>query len=77
MNFFAEWVRAQDPGRLGSVSADRLRPTPKERAEALRAQLRPIADKTTVFQVGLWCYYAGDYPRALRAFAHFRVVPQP
>ena len=34
VNFFAEWVRAQDPGRLGSVSADRLRPTPKERAEA-------------------------------------------
>ena len=25
-----------------------------------------------MFQVGLWGYYAGDYPRALRAFAHFR-----
>jgi tetratricopeptide (TPR) repeat protein len=27
-----------------------------------------------VFQVGLWFYYAGDYPRALQAFAHFREV---
>ena len=44
VNFFADWVRAQDPGRLGSVSVDRLRPTPKERAEAVRARLRPIAD---------------------------------
>jgi tetratricopeptide (TPR) repeat protein len=71
-NFFADWVGALDPQRLGSVSADRLSPTPQERARAVLTRLRPVADNTAVFQVGLWFYYAGDYPRALQAFARFR-----
>src|SRR5262249_19196967 len=71
-NFFADWVGTLDPQRLGSVSADRLSPTPQERARAVLTRLRPVADNTAVFQVGLWFYYAGDYPRALQAFAHFR-----
>jgi tetratricopeptide (TPR) repeat protein len=74
LNFFADWVGALDPQRLGPVSADRLSPTPQERAKAVLARLRPVADNTAVFQVGLWFYYAGDYPRALQAFAHFREV---
>ena len=73
-NFFTDWVQALDPQRLGSVSVDRLTPTPQERAKAVLARLRPVADNATLFQVGLWFYYAGDYPRALQAFAHFREV---
>jgi tetratricopeptide (TPR) repeat protein len=71
-NFFADWVRALDPRRIGGVSAESMRPTPQERAEALRAHLRQVVGETGAFQVGLWFYYAGDYPRAIRAFDHFR-----
>jgi tetratricopeptide (TPR) repeat protein len=73
-NFFADWVRELEQQSLRSVSVNRLSPTPQERAEAVRARLRPVADNTPVFQVGLWFYYAGDYPRALQAFARFREV---
>ena len=72
VNFFVDWVRAQDPRSLGGASVDLLPPTPQERAKALQVSLRRVADNAAVFQVGLWFYYAGDYPRALRAFAHFR-----
>jgi len=74
VNFFADWLRALDPRRLEGISVDRLRPTPQERAETLRTHLRRVADNTAVFQVGLWFYDAGDYPRALQAFADFRVL---
>jgi tetratricopeptide (TPR) repeat protein len=74
VNFFADWIRALDPRRLEGPSVDRLRPTPQERAETLRVHLRRVADSTAVFQVGLWFYYAGDYPRALQAFADFRTL---
>jgi tetratricopeptide (TPR) repeat protein len=73
-NFFADWVRELEQQSLRSVSVNHLSPTPQERAEAVRARLRPVADHTPVFQVGLWFYYAGDYPRALQAFARFREV---
>src|SRR5215831_3496232 len=72
VNFFADWVRALDPQRLRGAAADQARPTPQERAEALRAHLRWVADQTAAFQVGLWFDYAGDYPQAIRAFEHFR-----
>jgi tetratricopeptide (TPR) repeat protein len=72
VNFFADWVRALDPTRLGGVATGPLRPTPQERAEALRSYLRRVVDKTALFQVGLWFYYAGDYPQAMRAFEDFR-----
>lgn len=74
VNFFAEWVRALDPRRMQGVAVENLRPSPQERAEALRAALRRVAAQTSLFHVGLWSYYAGDYPQAIRAFDHFRSV---
>ena len=74
VNFFADWVRALDPQRLRGLAAGQVRPTPQERAEALRAHLRRVADHTAAFQVGLWSYYAGNYPQAIRAFEHFRAL---
>jgi tetratricopeptide (TPR) repeat protein len=73
-NFFVDWVRALDPRRIIGMAADHIRPTPQERAEALRTTLRQIADQTVAFQAGLWFYYAGDYPRAIQAFDAFRGV---
>src|SRR5262245_9553440 len=72
VNFFADWARALDPPRSQGIDAKPVRPTPEERAEALRTTLREIADRTTAFQAGLWFYYAGDYPRAIQAFNTFR-----
>ena len=72
VNFFADWLRALDPRRVSSIAVGQLRPTPQERAEALRAHLRRVVDKTAIFQAGLWFYYAGDYIQAIHAFEHFR-----
>jgi tetratricopeptide (TPR) repeat protein len=71
-DFFAEWGRALE--RVGGVPVHQMRPTPQERAEALRDRLRQVVERTAVFQVGLWFSYAGDYPRSIQAFAHFRTV---
>lgn len=73
-HFFTEWVRALETPRPNPVATDRLTPTPQERAQAVLTQLRPVADNADVFQLGLWFYYAGDYPRAQQAFTHFRAV---
>jgi tetratricopeptide (TPR) repeat protein len=72
VNFFVDWIRTLDPRRIGGVAAGQLRPTAQERAEALRAHLRRVANTTALFQVGLWFYYAGDYPQAILAFEDFR-----
>ncbi len=72
VNFFADWVRALNTGRVTGLPLHQLRPTPEERAATLRARLRQVVDQTAVFQVGLWWYYAGDYPRAILAFDLFR-----
>jgi tetratricopeptide (TPR) repeat protein len=74
VNFFADWVRAlAELGLLGS-DAQQVRPTPVQRADALRTILREIADHTAAFQAGLWFSYAGDYPQAIQAFDTFRTV---
>lgn len=72
VNFFADWVGALNPGRLSDLSSPQPRPTPQERATALQTRLRQVVDQTAVFQAGLWWYDAGDYPRAIQAFEHFR-----
>src|SRR5262249_26347222 len=72
VDFFAEWIRAIE--RIGGVSVEQMRPTPQERAEALRNRLRQIVDQTPMFQVGLWLTYAGNYPSAIQAFEHFHTV---
>ncbi len=71
VNFFQDWVRALDPSRIGGVRADRSHPSPQQRAEALKVHLRQMLDKMDVFNVGLWFYQAGNYPKAIRAFEDF------
>ncbi|MDH3603381.1 MAG: hypothetical protein OEU26_27530, partial [Candidatus Tectomicrobia bacterium] len=72
VNFFADWVRALHPDRIGGLSPEQLHPTPQERAEALKTHLHQVVNQTAAFQAGLWWYYAGDYPQAIQAFDHFR-----
>src|SRR5262249_12581390 len=39
--------------------------------EALKVHLRQILDKMDEFNVGLWFYQAGNYPKAILAFEDF------
>lgn len=73
VHFFADWVRALEAlGRLAGASD--MRPTPQERAEELRTHLRRLADTTSLFHLGLWYYYTGNYPQAIEAFDAFRAT---
>jgi tetratricopeptide (TPR) repeat protein len=71
VNFFQDWARALDPSRIGGVPTNRSHPSPQQRAEALTMHLRQILDKMDVFNVGLWFYQAGNYPKAMLAFEDF------
>ena len=72
VNFFADWIQALNPHRIRGIGQGPMRPTPQERATSLKTRLHRIVDQTAVFHVGLWWYYAGDYPKAIQAFEHFR-----
>lgn len=60
-----------DSGAAAMGALERTHPTPPQRAEAVRARLRQVLDKTAAFEAGLAFYYAGDYPQAILAFEHF------
>jgi tetratricopeptide (TPR) repeat protein len=70
-NFFQDWIQARAPRQVGLGLSASSHPNPPQRAAALRAHLQQIADKVSVFEVGLWFYYAGDYAKAVRAFEQF------
>jgi tetratricopeptide (TPR) repeat protein len=74
VNFFVDWVRALDPRRVQGGARKPMRPTPEERAEALKARLRQVVNQAAVFQAGLWWYYTGNYPQAIKAFEHFQEI---
>lgn len=68
INFFADWISAL-PLRPSSNQFPLIF---QQRVAKLKAHLRHVIDQTAIFQVGLWSYYAGDYPQAIQAFVHFR-----
>lgn len=70
-NFFQEWIDLLDPAR---VQAEPLRthPEPPQRAAAVKARLRQVADQAELFELGLLFYQAGDYARAILTFDEFR-----
>jgi tetratricopeptide (TPR) repeat protein len=70
-NFFQDWIQARAPRQVGLALSASSHPNPMQRAAALRAHLQQIAEKVSVFEVGLWFYYAGDYAKAVRAFEQF------
>jgi tetratricopeptide (TPR) repeat protein len=70
-NFFQEWLQARTPRAVGLGLTASSHPTPEQRAAAVTAHLRQVAQQVAVFEAGLWWYYAGDYARAMRAFEQF------
>jgi tetratricopeptide (TPR) repeat protein len=70
-NFFEEWIKAVDPTYLERISPDSSHPTPKQRAEAVKARLNQVLDSVDFFTLGLLYYQAGEYRKAASAFNEF------
>lgn len=71
VNFFEEWVRALDLARVSGVHMDPSHPSPKQRAEAVKARLIQVLSNVELFDLGFLFYQAGDYHRAILAFKEF------
>jgi tetratricopeptide (TPR) repeat protein len=71
VNFFEEWVQALDPHRVSGIRPDPDHPSPRQRAETIKTELRKVLDQVDVFTLGLQFYHAGMYPQAIQAFEKF------
>lgn len=71
VNFFEEWVRMFDPTRIPGVHNDSKHPSPKQRAEAVKASLKQVLDKVELFNLGLIFYQAGDFRQSILAYKEF------
>jgi tetratricopeptide (TPR) repeat protein len=71
VNFFEELLKALDPARIPGVYKDASHPSPKQRAEIVKARLRQVLDNVEVFNLGVLFYQAGDYNKAILAFNEF------
>jgi tetratricopeptide (TPR) repeat protein len=70
-NFFREWTSVLDPGRL-VPRGSRTHPGPSQRAAAVQARLRHVAQQAHLFDMGMLFYQSGDYARAVLALEEFR-----
>lgn len=68
-NFIEDWV-SQIMGKVAYT--DEKHPSSKERAEALRAQLREVANDLDLFTFGVRLYQLGRYSDAILLFDTFR-----
>lgn len=71
VNFFEDWVTALDPARVPGIHQDPTHPSPKQRAETVKAQLRQVLEKVDIFRMGLLFYQAEEYQKARLAFEKF------
>jgi tetratricopeptide (TPR) repeat protein len=74
VNFFQEWVRARGLDRFETRQLADSHPAPFQRAAALQIHLRQVMRQVPLFEMGLWFVFAGDYPKAIRAFEQFLSV---
>ncbi|OGW29877.1 MAG: hypothetical protein A2X56_05510 [Nitrospirae bacterium GWC2_57_13] len=71
VNFFQYFYQSLDPENIKGVKKDPTHPTPPQRAEAVKARLRQVLEKVELFRLGLLFYQAGEYGKAVKAFAEF------
>lgn len=71
INFFEEWVQMVDPPRISEIYNEPRHPSPKQRAEVVRARLKQVLDKVELFNLGLIFYQAGDFKKSILAFNEF------
>ncbi len=71
INFFEDWLTALDPARVPGIYKDSSHPSPKQRAEIVKARLRQVLENVETFNLGVIFYQAGEYEKATLAFNEF------
>jgi tetratricopeptide (TPR) repeat protein len=74
VNFFEEWVTTLDPARIPGAHKDASHPSPKHRAEAVKARLRQVLENVELFDLGVLFYQTGEYERAIKVFNKFLIL---
>ena len=60
-----------DPENIKGAPKDSTHPSPKQRAEIVRARLKQILEKVELFNLGVIFYQSGNYQRAILFFSEF------
>ena len=71
MNFFEYFYQSMDPGNIKGIQRDSTHPTPKQRAETVRARLKQVLEKVELFNLGVMFYQVGDFQKAILFFSEF------
>ena len=71
VNFFEYVAAAMDPANIEGVHNDATHPSPKQRANTVKARLKQVMEKTDLYDLGLLFYQAGDYEKAVLFFSEF------
>ena len=71
INFFEYFYKSLDPENIKGVQKDSNHPSPKQRAETVKARLKQVLEKVELFNLGLVFYQSGDYPGAIFFFSEF------
>jgi tetratricopeptide (TPR) repeat protein len=71
VNFFEYFYASLAPENVKGVQKDSTHPSPKQRAETVKARLKQVLEKVELFNLGLAFYQTGDYQRAVQFFNEF------
>jgi len=70
-NFFEYFYKSLDPENIKDAPKDSTHPSPKQRAETVKARLKQVLEKVELFNLGVVFYQSGDYQRAILFFSEF------
>jgi tetratricopeptide (TPR) repeat protein len=70
-NFFEYFYKSLDPANIKDAPKDSNHPSPKQRAETVKARLKQVLEKVELFNLGLVFYQSGDYQGAVLFFTEF------
>lgn len=71
VNFFEYVAQAMDPEHIKGFHKDPTHPSPKQRANTIKARLKQVLEKVALYDTGILFYESGDYERAILFFSEF------
>lgn len=71
INFFEYFYKSLDPENIKGAQKESTHPSPKQRAETVKARLKQVLEKVELFNLGVIFYQSGDYQRAILFFNEF------
>ncbi len=71
VNFFEYFYKSLDPENIKGAPKDSTHPSPKQRAETVKARLKQVLEKVELFNLGVIFYQSNDYQRAVLFFNEF------